>query len=112
MGMAGEWGACKQVRKTEVLTDKPVCEADRLRGHPGLVACHLWVQEGDIVRLLRDAQGVSFPSGSQLLMFCCAISYILIAPPLPRSRRVPSRSGDPQEHNWDRPPPKAIGIYV
>ena len=32
------------------------------------------------------------------------------APPLPRSRRVPSRSGDPREHNWDRPPPKAIGI--
>ena len=35
------------------------------------------MQEGDIVRLLRDAQGVSFPSGSHLLMFCCAISYIL-----------------------------------
>ena len=33
-----------------------------------------------------------------------------LAPPLPRSRRVPSRSGDPREHNWDRPPPKAIGI--
>ena len=32
------------------------------------------------------------------------------APPLPRSRRVPSRSGDPREHNWDRLPPKAIGI--
>ena len=33
-----------------------------------------------------------------------------LAPPLPRSLRVPSRSGDPREHNWDRPPPKAIGI--
>ena len=33
-----------------------------------------------------------------------------LAPPLPRSRCVPSRSGDPREHNWDRPPPKAIGI--
>ena len=32
------------------------------------------------------------------------------APPLPRSRRVPSRSGDPREHNWDRPPPTAIVI--
>ena len=31
-----------------------------------------------------------------------------LAPPLPRSLRVPSRSGDPREHNWDRPPPKAI----
>ena len=25
------------------------------------------------------------------------------APPLPRFRRVPSSSGDPREHNWDRP---------
>ena len=32
------------------------------------------------------------------------------APPLPRSRCIPSRSGDPREHNWDRPPPTAIGI--
>ena len=32
------------------------------------------------------------------------------APPLPRSLRVPSRSADPREHNWDRPPPKAFGI--
>ena len=27
------------------------------------------------------------------------------APPLPRSRYLSSRSGDPREHNWDRPPP-------
>ena len=32
------------------------------------------------------------------------------APPLPRSLRVPSRSADPREHNWDRPPPTAIVI--
>ena len=27
------------------------------------------------------------------------------APPLPRSRYISSRSGDPGEHNWDRFPP-------
>lgn len=47
----------KQVRKTEVLTDKPVCEADRLRGHPGLVACHLWGNDDRLAHVGCDGFG-------------------------------------------------------
>ena len=31
----------RQARAAVLLTDKPICEANRLRGHSGLVACHL-----------------------------------------------------------------------
>ena len=47
----------KQVRKTELLTDKPVCEADRLRGHPGLVACHLWGNDDCLAHVGCDGFG-------------------------------------------------------
>ena len=85
-------------------TLSPICSSIQL-GTPSGATLWLWCMAlSSWQLLLLWSKGSRSPRLQSLQLSGSKAQAQELWPPLPRSRRVPSRSGDPREHNWDRPP--------